>query len=224
MTAVKREYSILVAAIRLTQLARGGRIRVHASPNVILLSGPNGAGKTTSGPQLLKDTLRVTEFVNADTIARGLSAYDPERVTLEAGKVMIRRVRDLARQRADFAFETTLASRSFAPWLAELRRSGDGGHIVFLWLSSADLAVDRVAGRVRMGGHDVPEETIRRRYITGLRNFFELYRPLATTWRMYDNSLAAVPRLVACGAADGPIQVVDQLTWERIRREAGHEE
>jgi len=112
---------------------------------------------------LLNGTLGVTEFVNADVIAQGLSAFQPERAAFHAGRVMLKRLHYLAKERVDFAFETTLASSSFAPWIAKLKQSGYTFHLVFLWLPSADFAVARVAERVRMGGHDVPEETIRKR-------------------------------------------------------------
>lgn len=169
------------------------------SPQIVMLAGPNGAGKSTCAPELLRGTLGVTEFVNADTIAQGLSAFDSQSVALYAGRIMLRRLQELAQQRTSFAFETTLASRTFAPWLTELIASGYRFHLVFLWLPSADFAVDRVADRVRMGGHDVPEPTIRRRYESGLRNFFTLYRPIVTSWRMYDNSQLPTMRLIASG-------------------------
>ena len=113
-------------------------------PCVVILAGPNGAGKSTAAPELLQGELAVTEFVNADVIARGLSAFDPDRAAIAAGRVMLTRLDELARQRESFAFETTLASRSFAPWLRDLRASGYAVHLFFLWLSSADLAVQRV--------------------------------------------------------------------------------
>jgi predicted ABC-type ATPase len=194
----------------------------RVGPNVVILAGPNGAGKSTAGPALLRDTLGITEFVDADTVARGLSAFDPGGVTIQAGKVMIRRLRELARQRVDFAFETTLASRSFAPWLARLRDDGYRVHIVFLWLPSGDFAVDRVADRVRMGGHSVPEPTIRRRYRVGLGNFFHLYLPLADTWRMYDNSGASGPRLIAAGKRARTVRVVDKGAWKRVQEEVSN--
>src|SRR5438093_12249381 len=134
------------------------------SPLVIAIAGPNRAGKSTTAPSLLRDALRVSEFVNADAIAGGLSAFRPESVAIPAGRVMLERIRQLAKARADFAFETTLASRSIAPWLKRLKRGGYRVHILFLWLESADLAVNRVTARVRLGGHDVPEVTVRRRY------------------------------------------------------------
>ena len=137
------------------------------------------------------------EFVNADTIAQGLAAFAPDGVAFEAGSIMLARLHQLAARRRDFAFETTLASRSLAPWLADLLGTGYEFHLVFLWLPSADFAVQRVADRVRMGGHHVPEATVRRRYERGLRNFFRLYQPLATSWRMYDNSVMQSARLIA---------------------------
>lgn len=188
------------------------------SPAVIVLAGPNGAGKSTTAPALLKGTLGVTEFVNPDVIAQGLSAFGPEQTAMAAGRIMLRRLRELAGLRADFAFETTLASRSFVPWLAKLRASGYRIHILFLWLPSADFAVQRVADRVQMGGHNVPEEQIRRRYAAGLRNFSKLYQPLAATWRMYDNSGGAPPRLIARGRGGKVTAVDDRRTWAQITR------
>lgn len=187
------------------------------NPHVIVIAGPNGAGKSTTAPMLLKGTLGVTEFVNADVIAQGLSAFQPESAAFHAGRVMLERLHYLANERVDFAFETTLASRSFAPWIAKLKQSGYTFHLVFLWLPSADFAVARVAERVRMGGHDVPEEIIRRRYNKGIENFFRLYRPLSVTWRLYDNSEPSWPRIVADGRGDASETIYDPTTWSLIR-------
>ena len=187
------------------------------NPHVIVIAGPNGAGKSTTAPMLLKGTLGVTEFVNADVIAQGLSAFQPERAAFHAGRVMLERLHYLAKERVDFAFETTLASRSFAPWIAKLKQSGYTFHLVFLWLPSTDFAVARVAERVRMGGHHVPEETIRRRYNKGIENFFRLYRPLSVTWRLYDNSEPSWPRIVADGRGDANETIYDPKTWSLIR-------
>jgi predicted ABC-type ATPase len=186
---------------------------------VIVLAGPNGAGKTSAAPALLRDVLGVVEFVNADTIAQGLAAFSPERVALEAGAILLARLHELAAQRRSFAFETTLASRSLAPWLADLVGRGYEFHLVFLWLRSEDLAVHRVADRARLGGHDVPEQTVRRRYAVGLTNFFRLYQPLATSWRLYDNSNRVGMRLVAAGRGRTVIRVDDEATWRRIEEE-----
>jgi predicted ABC-type ATPase len=190
---------------------------------VVVLAGPNGAGKSTVAPALLKETLGIAEFVNADTIARGLAAFDPALVALEAGKIMVRRIRDLAAQRATFAFETTLASRSFAPWLGRLVKGGYQFHLLFLWLPNEEFALKRVANRVRQGGHGIPEETVRRRFRAGLKNLFSLYLPLATTWRVYDNSEARPPRLIAWGEGRSATTVLDTDTWDRIRQGGAYE-
>jgi predicted ABC-type ATPase len=188
-----------------------------SSPYAVVLAGPNGAGKSTSASSILKDALGVDEFVNADIIARGLSGFEPERVAMAAGRIMLARLRELARQKSSFAFETTLASRSFAPWLAGLIQTGYQFHLVFLWLPSPDIAVARVAARVREGGHHVPEQTIRRRYEAGLRNLFSLYRPMATTWEIWDNSAERGPTPLASGAGSTTLNVSDQAAWERIK-------
>lgn len=185
-------------------------------PHVVVLGGPNGAGKSTTAPRLLVGALQVAEFVNADVIARGLSAYRPEGAAVEAGRAMLRRLRQLAGQRVNFAYETTMASRTFAPWLAELRNQGYAVHLVYLWLPSVELAIARVAERVRMGGHDVPETTIRRRFVAGLRNFLHLYRPMADGWRLYDNSDVSSPCLVAAQTRDRALIVRDAKTWGEI--------
>jgi predicted ABC-type ATPase len=112
-------------------------------PNLVVIAGPNGAGKSTAAPALLHGLLGLEHFVNADTIARGLSAFDPESVAAEAGRVMLQHLKELAAQRQDFAFETTLASRSFAPWIADLDQGGNTFLQVYLWIPSPDLCVSR---------------------------------------------------------------------------------
>ena len=170
--------------------------------------------------RLLVGPLRVSEYVDADMFARRVSRTQASGIT--AGRAMLRRLRELAMERRSFGFETTLASRSFGPRIRRLLDAGYECHLVFLWLPSADFAVARVADRVRLGGHSVPEETIRRRYRSGLRNFFSLYQALTTTWRMYDNS-AEEPRLIASGTARETLVANDAVLWRRILEEAGHE-
>src|SRR5262245_38630397 len=130
------------------------------SPTVIVLAGPNGAGKTTSSKSLLAETLGVFTYVNADVIAQGLAGVAPETAALEAGRIMHRRLRELAERRVDFAFETTLAAKTYGPWLKELKASGYYFHLTYFWLANVDVAISRVAARVRSGGHDIPESTI----------------------------------------------------------------
>lgn len=185
-------------------------------PCVVILAGPNGAGKSTVAPTLLHGTLAVKEFVDADVIARGLSAFDPERVAIAAGRVMLGRLRELAAQQVSFAFETTLASRTFAPWLRDLKASGYEIDLLFLWLPSADFAVERVGERVRAGGHNVPAETVRRRYRAGLRNFFSLYEPLASAWKVYDSS-GLKPALIAERLEAQPLRVYDETVWTLVK-------
>ena len=182
-------------------------------PSVVILAGPNGAGKSTAAPALLHGTLAINEFVNADVIARELSPADPERAAMAAGRVMLARLRELTDRRISFAFESTLASRTLAPWLRDIRASGYDVQVVFLWLPSADFAIERVAGRVRAGGHNVPAETVRRRYRSGLGNFFSLYEPLASAWRFYDSS-GPTPRLVAEGLELQPAKVYDKVSGQ----------
>jgi len=126
------------------------------------------------------------EYVNADTIALGLSSFQPETVAFDAGRMMLKRLHDLAEQRVSFAFETTLASRTWAPWIVELREKSYAFNLLFVWLVSSEMAVQRVQQRVRSGGHHIPEEVVRRRYQRGMRNFHELYRPIANSWAVYN--------------------------------------
>ncbi len=160
---------------KLVQLARY-TLNVPDSPSIIILAGPNGAGKTTAARLLLADA--VDEFVNADDIARGLSGFAPQRSAFSAGRLMLERIHALADQRATFAFETTLASRTFAPWLANLRATGYHLGLLFLSIHDPDTCIARVRQRVAEGGHDVPPEVIRRRHARGLQNLFNLYLPL----------------------------------------------
>lgn len=184
-------------------------------PHVIIISGSNGSGKSTAAPALLQDTVHINDFVNADVIAQGLSAFQPEKAAIQAGKIMLDRLKTLANQGANFAFETTLASRTFAEWIKKLKASGYQFHLVFLWLKDVELAVSRVADRIRMGGHSVPEETIRRRYKAGLRNFFNLYIPIADSWQFYDNSDAERLTLIAL-KAQNKIKIEDEITWKYL--------
>ncbi len=197
--------------------------RSQDEPNVIVISGPNGAGKSTAAPQLLQGALAVSEFVNADVIARGLSAFDPEHVAIQAGRVMLARLDELAMQRVSFAFETTLASRTFAHWISQLKTTGYVFHLIYLWVPSAELAISRVQQRVQSKGHHVPDDIVRRRYTRGLQNFFGLYRPLADTWRMYYSIGLTGPKLIADGDPQIGERVLETDLWTTIKYEAGHE-
>jgi predicted ABC-type ATPase len=185
-------------------------------PNLVVMAGPNGAGKSTAAPLLIGKRLGIAVFVNADVIASGLSAQSPESVAVEAGRVMLRRLRQIAEEGKDFSFETTMASRTFAPWIARLRREqGYRFHLIYLWVPDPAQSVARVAARVRAGGHFIPEAVIRRRYERGLANFFSLYSPIADAWEMFDNS--GEPRLIAAREAAGQVRFGNESLWEAIR-------
>lgn len=171
-------------------------------PRVVVLAGPNGAGKSTSAARLVRDALKITEFVNADVIAAGLSAFAADRAAVAAGRILLERVRELAARGVDFAFETTLATRSFAPWLAGLVRAGAEVQVVFLALASPELALARVRARVALGGHDIPDDVVRRRHGRGLENLRELYAPLAASWTLLDAS--DLPTVREHGGAGDP--------------------
>jgi predicted ABC-type ATPase len=182
------------------------------APRCIVLGGINGAGKTTSARSILAETLRVLPFVNADVIAQGLAGFDPDSANIAASRIMLERLHELAAQRTDFAFETTMSGRSTAHWLQGLRDSGYVVDLHYFWLRSAELAVARVAHRVSRGGHNVPEATIRRRYRQSIQNFFQLYRPASSNWHVYDNSVMNTPQEVAYGDSANET-VIQQVAW-----------
>jgi predicted ABC-type ATPase len=184
---------------------------------VVVIGGPNGAGKSTIAEDVLASTLNIQEFVNADTIARGLSGFDPDRAAIAAGRVMLTRLRELANQRTSFAFESTLASRTFAPWLASLKHDGYEVQLFYVALRSPSLALRRVKARVRQGGHDVPADVIRRRFGRSIRNLFSLYLPIADIWHIYDNSGETATR-VADRLSTGAPTILNQLCWDRLLR------
>ena len=186
------------------------------SPQVVIIAGPNGAGKTELAPHLLRDRLGLLEYVNADTIAQGLSAFQPEQAAFEAGRIMLKRLRELDEQRRSFAFETTLATRSYAAWLRRLREQSYQIHLSLICLRSPEMAIQRVKYRVASGGHDIPEATIRRRYQKGVRNFFSLYRELTDSWSVYDNSTSFAPVLIANGKK-GAERILDSDLWQHFR-------
>lgn len=183
-------------------------------PNLYLLGGANGSGKTTLALKLLP-SLGCDEFVNADAIARGLSPFQPDTVAFQSGVLMMKRLRELAAKNVSFGTESTLAARGFVPFIRDCRANGYTFHLIYVWLPSVEMNVARVAARVRTGGHDIPEEIIRRRHEAGRRNFVELYRPLADTWRVFDNAVLT-ERLIAEGGHQHPTVIYDSEVWRTI--------
>lgn len=184
-----------------------------------MIAGPNGAGKTSAAPDLLRDTVGIDAFVNADTIAQGLAGFSPQSVAIAAGRVMLTRLAELARERTDFAFESTLAGRSALPLLTKLGRIDYDVRIFYLWLPSPNLAVARVRRRVEAGGHDVPEPIIRRRFSRSLLNFDRLYRAVASTWRLYDGSGLGDRPLIAHGTGLEAPAIADHERWTMVRKQ-----
>lgn len=188
-------------------------------PEVFLIGGPNGAGKTTAACQLLGRELAGLEFVNADLLAERINPAAPETVAFQAGRLMLERLEALLQSASDsFVFESTLATRSFVPFLTRCRERGYRINLLYFWLTSPDLALRRVAERVRAGGHNVPGEDIRRRYNRSIANLINLYLPLADRWVVYDNSSDS-PRRIAEYRSGGPVLVDDGTTWNSIKGE-----
>mgnify|MGYP001181027917 CR=1 FL=1 len=186
-------------------------------PNIVVIAGPNGAGKSTLAPALLRDTFNIPEYVNADTIAEGLSGIAPEDASFDAGRVMLGRLHDLASQRKSFAFETTLASRFYAGWLKELQAAGYRVGLIFLWLRDVEIAVERVKARVRLGGHSIPEETIRPWFDRGIKNLFELYLPTADAWQVYNAGTEPATEIARFDGVNGEA-IQDNALWNQIKQ------
>jgi Uncharacterized protein conserved in bacteria len=188
----------------------------ESQPHVVVIAGPNGAGKTTHAEALLK-TLDIQTFVNADYIARGLSGLNTEAVNFEAGRIMLKRLHELAEQQENFSFESTLSSRSFALFLQQLKNCGYQITLFYFSLSSASLAYRRVRHRVKMGGHDIPQKTITRRYYRSIKNLFDLYMNIADNWIVFDNSGDRSAKVVAIYSQQ-QTQVLRSQTWQQLKR------
>jgi predicted ABC-type ATPase len=191
-------------------------VATGSSPNVYVIAGPNGAGKTTFATDFLPQFVGCREFVNADLIAAGLSPFTPETQAMRAGRLLLIRIKELAEARQDFAFETTLAGRSYIRLISGLRQSGYNVILFFLWLPSAEMAMARVASRVRQGGHDVPELTIRRRFQAGIRNFFQLFAALVNSWYLLDGS--DLPPSLIADRSDIAVQTRQPELFQMIKK------
>ncbi|MDX9690699.1 MAG: zeta toxin family protein [Alphaproteobacteria bacterium] len=194
-------------------------------PHLYIIGGANGSGKTTAAMTLLPQYLDVYEFVNADEIARGLNPLKPDSANLLAGRVMIQRVNSLIEAQSNFAFETTCAGNHHAETIKRAKAAGYVTTLIFLWLPSADMAVQRVRGRVRQGGHDIPEATIRRRYAAGLTNLTKLFLPLVDKAVVYDNTTVTQSgfRKIVEKNENG-LSVFDRSLWDGIANFSGGDE
>jgi predicted ABC-type ATPase len=156
--------------------------------NLYIIAGCNGAGKTTASFTILPEILDCKEFVNADEIAKGLSPFQPERVAFESGRIMLKRINELLDSNENFAFETTLATKSYKSKIIEAQSKNYKVTLLFFWLQNVDLAIERVKTRVKEGGHNIEKEVIRRRYTRGIQNLFEIYLPIVDETLIFDNS------------------------------------
>ena len=179
-----------------------------------IISGSNGAGKTTASYTILPEMLDCDEFVNADEIAKGLSPFRPEKAAIQAGRLMLTKINYLIETGQDFAFETTLATRSYKNIVIKAKEKGYKVTLLFFWLRTSNLAVKRVEIRVKEGGHNIPEETIRRRYENGLRNFFNIFKPIVDEWMFIDNSGEPYEILAEGNSVADDIQ--NKKTWTSL--------
>ena len=186
------------------------------SKNLYIISGCNGAGKTTASYTVLPEILNCKEFVNADEIARGLSPFNPEDVAIEAGRLMLQRIEALLERDKTFSIETTLATKSYINLVRRAQSKGYSVKILFFWLNSPELAIQRVAERVAKGGHNIPEPVIKRRYVAGISNLFHLFMKEVDYWDIYDNS--EYPRKqIACGGKNAESVVCEESLFNQIQ-------
>jgi predicted ABC-type ATPase len=188
-----------------------------------MIAGPNGAGKTTISLELIRGCSMLYEFINADEIARGLAPKHPESMALIASKLMINRLKELLDAEKSFAFETTASGTNYIRHLKTAKNKGYEISLLFLWLSTPEEAVKRVAQRVKQGGHHIPEETVTRRYYSGIKNLIAYYLPLVDEVLIMDNSSEeSSKRLIARKNKNNPLDVLDSVIWKKIE-EIAHE-
>jgi predicted ABC-type ATPase len=185
-------------------------------PRLYIISGCNGAGKTTASYTMLPEMLECSEFVNSDEFAKGLSPFKPEKASIQASRYMITKIRYLLKKQKDFAVETTLATRTLLKTVRMAQNAGYTVTLLYFWLNSPELAIERVRARVEAGGHDIPEETVRRRYQVGIDYFFHYYSPICERWILADNS--QIPfRVIAEGSKSEILTIKDEETFKKIR-------
>ena len=183
--------------------------------HLYIISGPNGAGKTTASYSVLPKILQCKEFVNADEIARGLSPFNPESVAIEAGRLMLSRIKELLSRNESFSIETTLATRSYFRLIEKAHQQGYKVTLLYFWLKSPEQAAERVAERVSKGGHNIPKEIIVRRYYEGIDNLFKIYMPIVDTWVLVNNS--ETPRsIVATGGKDQELLIRNSVLYKKL--------
>jgi len=186
-------------------------------PDLYIIAGCNGAGKTTASFTILPEMLNCDEFINADEIARGLSPLNPERAAIEAGRLMLNKISLLIKTGKDFAFETTLSSRTFTNTIHKAKGAGYKTTLVYFWLNSVELANKRVETRVIEGGHNILKQIIERRYYRGLKNLFQLYIPICDYWMIFDNSQQDSSKLIAEGQSNKKLEIKNIRIFESLK-------
>lgn len=181
-----------------------------------MIAGCNGAGKTTASDTILPEVLNCREFVNADNIARGLSPYNVESVAFEAGRIMLGRISELLEAGVDFAIETTLSTRSYVSLVHRAHARGYKVTLIYVWLESYELAIDRVAGRVSKGGHHIPSHIIKRRYERGIHNLVKLYIPIVDLWSVTNNTHNEL-ETIAKGEQFIAHSIINEYFWDQIQ-------
>ena len=189
-------------------------------PNLYIIAGCNGAGKTTASFTVLPDMLDCDEFINADEIARGLSPFNPDKAAIEAGRIMINKIHNLIHKKKDFAFETTLSGKIYVNTIRKAKQSGYQVTMIFFWLDSPNLAIERVKSRVLDGGHRIPESVVIRRYYTGIINLFKLYVPICDYWMIFDNSISP-SELIAEGFSDKKVMIKNNRKFDKLKTSDG---
>lgn len=184
--------------------------------NLYIIAGCNGAGKTTASFTILPEIIDCKEFVNADEIARGLSPFQPETVAFEAGRIMLNRITELLDTKESFAFETTLATRSYKHKIEMGRQKGFTITLLFFWLQNVELAKERVKVRVSEGGHDIAPDVIERRYLKGIKNLFNIYLPIVDGALLFDNSYGKHV-LIARKTIGKELEIIDESNYGRLK-------
>ena len=185
-------------------------------PNLYIICGPNGAGKTTASYNLLPQVLHCPNFVNADEIARGLSPFAPESVAIQAGRIMLQRIDELLPQRVDFAIETTLATRSYVQLIHRAQALNYKVHLIFFFLENEQQAIARVAQRVSNGGHNIPEEDIRRRFKRGIFNLLNLYMPICDSVLVFNNVKTPARLVARKETQDDEVELIETEMWNQL--------
>ena len=185
-------------------------------PNLYIIAGPNGAGKTTAAYNLLPEVLHCPNFVNADEIARGLSPFAPDTVSFQAGRIMLQRIDELLPQKVDFAIETTLTTRSYVQLVRRAQVLGYKVHLIFFFLENEEQAIARVAQRVENGGHDIPEEDIRRRFTRGIFNLLNLYMPICDSVLVYNNALTPACLVARKQNQVDEVELIEPEMWNQL--------